>query len=129
MVKTPDKPPFSVIPGETTRISPPRPLRTHGTRLWDAVMAEYRIEDRGGIEILAQCCASLDRAESLAEAIARDGDVVRSRTGVPKSHPAIRDELAARAFVCRTLERLGLNIETIKPQGRPPRSFGWTPQA
>jgi Phage terminase, small subunit len=92
-------------------------------------MTEYRIEDRGGIEILAQCCASLDRAENLAEAIARDGEVVHSRTGVPKSHPAIRDELAARAFVCRTLERLGLNIETIKSQGRPPRSFGWTPQA
>jgi hypothetical protein len=92
-------------------------------------MTEYRIEDRGGIEILAQCCASLDRAENLAEAIARDGDVVRSRNGVPKSHPAIRDELAARAFVCRALERLGLNLETIKPQGRPPRPFGWTPQA
>src|SRR5262249_26805925 len=110
-------------------VAPPRRLGPHGARLWDSVQAEYRIQDRGGIELLAQACASLDRAESLAEAIARDGDVIHSRTGVPRSHPAVKDELACRAFVCRILERLGLNIETIKPQGRPPRPFGWIPQA
>jgi len=129
MAKTPENQSFSVAPGETTGVSPPRRLGPHGTALWDAVMREYRIEDRGGIEILAQCCASLDRAQSLAEAIARDGEVVRTRAGAPKSHPAVKDELACRAFVCRTLERLGLNVETIKPQGRPPRPFGWTPRA
>src|SRR5262249_21209165 len=64
---------------------------------------------------------------SLAEQIARDGNVIYSRNGVPRSHPAIRDELAARAFVCRILERLGLNVETIKPPGRPPTPSGWSP--
>jgi hypothetical protein len=32
-------------------------------------MAEYRIEDRGGIEVLAQVCAAQDRVESLKAAI------------------------------------------------------------
>jgi Phage terminase, small subunit len=88
-------------------------------------MAEYRITDRGGIELLAQACQAEDRAESLAEAIAQDGPVVRTRTGIPRSHPACRDELQARAFVVKTLERLGLNVETVKPgPGRPPSPLG-----
>jgi hypothetical protein len=128
MAKGPEKPPFSVVAGETVGVSPPRPLGIYGTALWNAVLREYRIEDRGGIELLAQACAALDRAERLAEAIALDGDVIHTRTGVPKSHPAIRDELANRAFVVRTLERLGLNVETIKPPGRPPQPSGWSPR-
>jgi hypothetical protein len=106
-------------------IAPPRSLDDHGMALWERVQAEYGIVDTGGIEILAQICAALDRAESLCEAIDRDGEVVIIK-GVPKAHPALRDELAARAFVVRGLERLGLNVEAVKPQGRPTRPRGWT---
>src|SRR5262249_36549311 len=106
MAKTPEKPPLSVVSDATVGISPPRKLRPHGKRLWDRVQAEYGIRDTGGIELLAQACVSLDRAEGLAEAITRNGDVIYSRAGVPRSHPAVKDELACRAFVTRTLERL-----------------------
>ena len=89
-------------------------------------MAEYGIADRGGIELLAQAAAAVDRIESLRAAIDRDGEVVIVR-GVPRAHPGLRDELAGRAFVVRTLERLGLNVEAIKSgPGRPPRAYGWT---
>jgi hypothetical protein len=38
------------------------------------------------------------------------------------------DELANRAFVVRTLARLGLNFEPVKPSvGRPGNSVGWSP--
>jgi hypothetical protein len=89
-------------------------------------MREYRIEDAGGIELLCQACAALDRAEALAAAIAEDGAVVHTRSG-PKSHPSCRDELQNRAFVVRTLERLGLNVEAIKSPGRPVHPSGWSP--
>jgi hypothetical protein len=89
-------------------------------------MSEYRIEDVGGIELLAQACAELDRAEALAEIIAREGEMITTRF-TKKIHPAVKAELDCRAFVCRTLERLGLNIESIKPVGRPPIPFGWRP--
>ena len=96
--------------------------------MWDRAQAEYRI-DVGGIELLAQACAAEDTAESLAAAIARDGHVIHSRTGVPRTHPAVKDELACRAFVVRTLERLGLNVEAVRPPGRPPGGgLGWTPR-
>jgi hypothetical protein len=89
-------------------------------------MSEYRIEDTGGIELLAQACAALDRAEALSAAIDQDGAVIRTESG-PRSHPAVKDELACRAFVARPLERLGLNVEAIKPPGRPTRPSGWIP--
>jgi hypothetical protein len=40
-----------------------------------------------------------------------------------KVKKGLREELAGRAFVARTLERLGLNVEAIKPMGRPPHAF------
>jgi hypothetical protein len=124
--KTPAQPALSIVSPETTAGAPPRDLGQHGRELWDAIMREYGIADRGGIELLAQACAALDRAEGLAAAIARDGEVIYSRTGVPKSHPAVKDELALRAFVVRTLERLGLNVESLRPVGRPPGNVGWS---
>jgi hypothetical protein len=42
-------------------------------------------------------------------------------------HPGVKDELVCRGFVCRTLHRLGLNVETIKPNGRPAVGIGWVP--
>jgi hypothetical protein len=128
MPKTPETPPFSIVAGETTVVSPPRALGPHGTALWNRVMAEYRIADCGGLELLCQACQALDRAEALAEAIARDGAVIYSRAGIPRAHPAVRDELQARAFVVKTIEKLGINFEAVKPPGRPPSPIGWSPR-
>jgi hypothetical protein len=116
---------LSMLSPGANESAPPRKLGVHGMWLWDAIMAEYDIADVGGRELLVQACAALDRAEALCEAIDRDGEVITTEKG-PKAHPALRDELAARAFVVRTLERLGLNIEPIKPPGRPTRPRGWT---
>jgi hypothetical protein len=122
MAKPTDKPPLTLVNPMSTGISPPRKLGNAGLSLWNAVQSEYRIADAGGVELLAQACAAADRVEALAERISTDGEVIHSRAG-PKAHPALRDELAGRAFICRTLERLGLNLEAIKPVGRPPG--GW----
>jgi hypothetical protein len=119
------KPDLTIVSAETTSNSPPRKLGPHGMGLWNRVVGAYRIEDVGGVELLAQACAGEDRAEMLAEAVERDGAVVYSRTGVPKTHPAIKDELAARAFVVRTLDRLGINYEAVQASpGRPGRGVG-----
>jgi phage terminase small subunit len=69
--------------------------------------------------MLSLACQSLDRAEELAEHINNDGVVIRSKAGL-KENPLIKHELAARSFVVRTLSRLGLDVEAIKPTGRPP---------
>jgi hypothetical protein len=104
-----------VNPAATTT-QPPRPLGTHGTALWMAVTAEYRVEDAGGVEMLTQACEASDRVAALAAQISQDGEVVRTRTG-PRSHPGLKDEVALRSFIVRTIEKLGLNFEAIRPAG------------
>ena len=125
MAKTPENPPFAIVSGETTGISPPRPLGPHGRALWDRVQREYRVDDVGGAEILAQICAAQDRVEALREQINEAGAIIHTRNGL-KANPLLRDETALRAFIVRSIERLGLNIEAVKPPGRPPKPFGWT---
>jgi hypothetical protein len=127
MAKNADKPPLTLVDPASTGISPPRKLGQHGLSLWNSVQTAYHIDDVGGIELLAQACAAADRVEALAERINADGEVICTPAG-PKAHPALRDELAGRAFIVRTLERLGLNVETIKPIGRPSQS-GWRSDA
>jgi P27 family predicted phage terminase small subunit len=125
MAKTPERPPFSIVSDERTGISPPRPLGSDGKALWDRVQREYAISDVGGVEILAQICAAEDRVEALREQINTDGAIIRTRNGL-KANPLLRDETALRAFIVRTIERLGLNIEAVKPPGRPPGGgLGW----
>ena len=114
-------------PAATTP-QPPRSLGDQGLSLWNRITSEYRIEDCGGIELLAQACQALDRAETLRSEIERDGEVLRLGNTV-KDHPALKHELANRAFVVRTLVRLGLNFEPAKPSvGRPGYGgIGWRP--
>lgn len=118
------QPPLSIVKPAATDIEPPRKLGNHGMALWCRVQDEYRVTDSGGVELLCQACAMLDRAEMLAARIAEDGEMFTVK-GVPRAHPCIREELGARAFVVRTLARLGLNVEAVKPVGRPGGGIGW----
>lgn len=106
----------------TSVIEPPRQLGKAGLALWTAIHEAYLIDDAAGVELLMQACGSADRVAELSEAISREGATVRIK-GTPKAHPALRDELANRAFICRTLERLGLNLESVKPIGHPPKRY------
>jgi len=124
MAKMPEKPTFSVVSDGTVSFQPPRPLGPHGRALWDKIQREYAISDAPGCELLCQACASLDTAESLGEAIARDGHVIYSRAGVPRPHPAIKDQLACRSFTVKTLERLGVTTEGVKPAAGHPLRGG-----
>jgi hypothetical protein len=123
------KPPLTLIGPGATIPPPPRTLASPGLALWNRVQAEYGILDCGGVEILCLACQALDRAESLSEAIAEDGELIRTRTGV-RANPLLRDELANRALVARLLSRLGINLEPLKQPGRPTSGgLGWMPPA
>jgi hypothetical protein len=121
--KTPNSSLTIVEPSTFSPIAPSRKLGEAGQGLWDAVQNEFRIEDCGGVELLMQACLAADRAEALAARIDKDGETIHTTTGL-KAHPCLKDELAARSFICRTLQRLGITDEAIRPIGRPPRSFG-----
>src|SRR5262245_24727015 len=90
---------------------PPENLKRHGRALWAKIQDEYQIRDSGGLEMLAQACAAADRAEECAARIKADGLIVVSGSGTSHDHPLLKHELAARAFVVKTLRGLGLNVE------------------
>jgi hypothetical protein len=116
---------LSVITPVARSIAPPRPLGNHGMALWNEIQREYAITDTGGVEVLAQICAAVDRAESLAEVIKRDGVLVPTgKDGTAlRTNPAVKDELVCRNFIVRSLQRLGVNVSVVPPRpvGRPPK--------
>ncbi len=97
---------------------PPSSLGEAGANLWRSVMSEYDITDAGGMTLLVQACAAMDRIAEYSDIIAHDGPVIATKHG-PKEHPLLKMELASRSFVVRTLARLGLNMEPLKGIGRP----------
>jgi hypothetical protein len=105
---------------------PPQKLGPAGNALWSRVQREYAIRDVGGQELLVQACLAADRADALAAQIDADGERIVTKTGI-RDHPLLRHELAARAFVVKTLQKLGITDEPIKAVGHPTRSLGWTP--
>jgi hypothetical protein len=110
-------------PGRTGP-APPVGLGSMGTSLWVDIVAAYEFSDRASYETLGQACMAADRAESCRKQIEEDGEVIRSRGSV-RDHPLIKHELAARAFVVRTLARLGLDLEPVRPgPGRPGGGVG-----
>jgi hypothetical protein len=110
---------LTVVGDAAPPAKPPRTLGQHGGDLWRSIMSEYVIDDSGGREMLCQACQALDRAETCREAINKDGELIKSKTLGIREHPLLKHELAARSFVVRTLQRLGLDVEAVKPMGRP----------
>jgi hypothetical protein len=109
-----------IIPMKRTNSTkaPPRKLGTHGQRLWAVVNEEVVLEDAAGVEMLLEACEALDRVQECAAEIKRSGVMLRTKTGT-RENPLLKIELANRAFVTRTLARLGLDSEPIKTLGRP----------
>jgi hypothetical protein len=107
----------------TNPASIPAGLGKHGSSLWRRIMAEFNIQDVGGKELLFQACAASDRAEDCREAIKKDGQLISTKGG-PRAHALIREELNARSFLVRTLQKLGVTLEPIKAMGRPPKPLG-----
>jgi hypothetical protein len=122
MAKNPsDQPSLSVVNLRPPSGSqPPATLGPAGIRLWDAILTDYEISDAGGLALLEQAAAAYDRAERLRIEIDRDGEIIRGRGGIMREHPGLKIELGSRSFVCRTLQRLGINLETVRMgPGRP----------
>src|SRR5262245_6058304 len=100
-------------------LAPPATLGKAGATLWRTIMSEYEITDSGGREILLQICAANDNLHECDVAIAHDGPMIVTKNGL-REHPLCKQRLALRAFICRSVQRLGLNLEPTKPVGRPP---------
>jgi hypothetical protein len=102
----------------------PTSLGQHGQRLWREVQNEFSIQDCGGRELLAQACAALDMAVMCRERIIADGIMQKMSSGM-REHALVKHELANRAFVVSTLQKLGVTTEPAKLHGAPYKSYGY----
>jgi hypothetical protein len=95
-----------------------------GSKLWGAIMAEYVIDDCASLEVLKQCCFAADMAARCRKQLDESGLILHGKAGA-RENPMIRHELNYRSFITRSLQRLGLLSEPLRPgPGRPPTYGG-----
>ena len=118
------KPKLSVILSPPEPVSPPPPdgLDATGAALWSELVGTYEWDDPAAYRALLEACFAIQRAERCRKLIDEQGEVAKTKAGL-KSHPLLRDEVAARALGCRLLARLGTDLEPIRAIGRPPGGF------
>ena len=84
----------------------PEGLDATGAALWSELVGTYEWDDPAAYRTLLEACFAIQRAERCRKLIDEQGEVARTKAGL-KSHPLLRDEVAARALGCRLLARLG----------------------
>jgi hypothetical protein len=119
-----DKPALSIVSLPSSAPKPPANLGPAGAGLWRSIINEYDIPDSAGQAILEQCAFAYDRAERLRIQIDKDGEIIRGRNGI-REHPGLKQELASRSFVCRSLQRLGVNLEAVRTAPGRPSGPAW----
>ena len=113
------EPVLSVVRGSVAAVvEPPVSLGKAGRKLWRSVTSQYDIRDAGGLAILEDACLGRDRSTEYRAVIDQEGATIRTKSGI-KEHPLVKFELAERAFTCRQLQRLGLDVEALRGVGRP----------
>jgi hypothetical protein len=111
-------------PRVTATSSRRKPRQSGGTKLRKEITEAYDLEP-GGLALLAQTCEAVDRLALVVAQIARDGLMVRGRSG-QRPHPLLKAELALRGMIGRNLQRLGVGLEPVQSVGRPGRGIGIT---
>ena len=119
----PSKPPLKLVATARNPPDAPADLGPAGRELWQSLTSEFDICDAEGLFMLGQACRSVDRAERCKAEIDATGELISVR-GQYRAHPLIRDETASRALAIRTVQKLGLRLEPVKPIGRPSGSRG-----
>jgi hypothetical protein len=95
-------------------------LSPRASQLWAEILADYDLAP-AEVELLRQACSALDRAESAAQVLDRDGLTTIDRYGATRAHPLVDVELRNRALFARLLAQLRVEATPANPvrRGRP----------
>lgn len=101
----------------TTKPSPPPHLAAPESKLWRTIVADYNIDDSGGLAILAVALEAAGRARRCREMIDASGEL----TAEGKPHPLLLCERDSRKLFLSALRQLELDVESAAGSaGRPP---------
>lgn len=98
----------------------PKHLSIEAKKIFKSLCDEYSINDCAGLRILRVALEAFDRAQAAREQIDNDGMTVVDKAGQVKPHPLLPIERDSRAAFLAGLKHLNLDLEPIKPMGRPP---------
>ena len=106
-----------------TNQNPPKHLTTSSKLWWVEVSSQYNFETHH-LKLLTLAAEALDQAERARVVLAKEGETVLDRHGVPKKHPAVSNERAAIYRYMALLKLLGINEDQEEPKsvGRPMES-------
>jgi len=108
--------PTPAAPTRSSSVSPPGDLGEAGAKLWQRLTKEFTLETSAEVQQLYEACCMEERAVQLRAHIDKDGEVIKiGEGGLPRDHPCLKHELAARAFVVRTLANLFPPAAAEKP--------------
>lgn len=91
----------------------PAGLDARGRRFWTKTIEVYVLTE-GEAELLAECCRTLDRLDTLAAVVAVDGPTATGSTGQVTVHPALTESRNQRLALHRLLAALALPDEDGK---------------
>lgn len=92
----------------------PTHLKTDGMTLYEAVQADYGIDDGAGLTLLATAAESLDRLREAQAQIDEHGQLILDRFGQLKANPACGIERDARRDLMAALKALNLDLEPLR---------------
>jgi phage terminase small subunit len=104
---------------QTAQPRPPDHLSTPARRLWLQLITDFVVEDAAGRVLLTEALVAWDRCEQARALIEKEGSIVRDRFGQPIPHPGVKIERDSRAQFLAALKQLNLDVQPVRPVGRP----------
>jgi phage terminase small subunit len=109
-----------VVPTRAPIRSGPIPAPSHlepeEAALFKSIVAEFRVDDVGSLQLLTVACEAHQRCRLAREAITREGMTIKDRFGILTSHPLLKAEASARGQYLAALRVL--NLEPPPPAKR-----------
>lgn len=81
---------------------------------------DYGIQDSGGQCLIVAFADAFTTELACLEQIEKDGLTILDRYGKPRAHPLLPTLRDARSAKLQALKALHLDVEPVKPIGRPP---------
>jgi phage terminase small subunit len=97
-------------------IPPPSHLEPEEVALFKSIVAEFRVDDIGSLQLLTTACEAHARCRICRERIDKEGMTLPDRFGVLQPHPLLKAEASARAAYLSSLR--ALNLEPPAPSKR-----------
>jgi Phage terminase, small subunit len=95
---------------------PPAHLEAEEAALFKSIVAEFRVDDIGSLQLLTTAMEAHARCRICRETIDKEGMTVKDRFGVLQPHPLLKTEASARGQYLAALR--ALNLEPPQPAKR-----------